>query len=684
MTTFWRGLIRYDGDKVNARLALRNALGIGIPLAAGVALGQAAGGLIACIGALDVAFSDGADAYQFRARRMLAASFLVAAAVFAGGMAGQTAGTRLGVSAVWAFAAGMMAAVGPLATDMGNITLVTVIVFSAHPMAPREAALSGLAALGGGLFQTALAIAWWPVDRYAPERRALAELYYELARAAASAKSETAPSSEAPAAGLQSTLAQQELTALGGDGSLQAERYLMLLSQAERIRLSILALTRIRIRLAREGAAEETGNIDGALANTATVLGEVGDAIASGTRGGETGVRLPGGDPLLDALAGQLRSAVELAGHATSAGVLEFARREGQQPWTLRLTGVWATLRANLSLASGAFRHAMRLAVVVPTADLVTTAAGLPRGYWAAMTAAIVLRPDFTSTFTRSLLRIAGTLVGLGLATALFHFLAPPIGWQVLLLTAVAFALRCYGPANYGIFAIALTALVVLLLAATGFAPGPVMVARGINTVIGGGLGLAAYALWPTWERSLVRDALAQLLDSYRAYFRAVCQGYLTAPDARELDRSRLAARLARSNLDASVARLRAEPATNRIDMLRVGAAAANSLRFIHAAMALEAGLYRSRPAPARAPFRPFLEHVDLTLHYLAAVLRGSPVPADHLPDLRADQRALAAAETTPERHALVDVEADRVTNSVNTLATEILKWRADAAVWRS
>jgi hypothetical protein len=75
-------------------------------------------------------------------------------------------------------------------------------------------------------------------------------------------------------------------------------------------------------------------------------------------------------------------------------------------------------------------------------------------------------------------------------------------------------------------------------------------------------------------------------------------------------------------------------------------------------------------------PFRPFMEHVDLTLHYLAAVLRGSSVPSDHLPDLRHDHRLLVEAGTGEERHALVDVETDRITNSVIALAKEILEWR--------
>lgn len=700
MTVFWHGLIRYEGQKVNPRLALRNALGIGIPLAAGVALGQPAGGLLASIGALDVAYSDGSDPYQFRARRMLAASLLVALAVFGGGLAGHFTGAKLAVLGACAFAAGMMVAVGQIATDIGNITLVTVIVFSAHPMTPRQAALSGLAALAGGLFQTGLTLALWPLNRHAPERRALAAFYRELARCAAAAKELSAPAVEAPVASAQSTEAQRSLAALDENSSAEAARYLLLLSQAERIRLALMALTRLRIRLAREGGERESEVIDRALARTASILETVGGSIETGDPIKPQGINLagipadwPGRAPTdqvaalsqdarwqLQALAGQLRSAVELAAHVTPSGLMEFARRETQQPWTLRLTGALATLRANLSPASGAFRHAVRLAVVVPAADVLATTAGWPRGYWAAMTAAIVLRPDFGSTFTRGLLRVAGTLIGLGLATALFHFLAPTAGWQEALLTLFAFLLRCFGPANYGIFAVLLTALIVLLLAATGVSPANVIVPRGGSTIAGGALALLAYWLWPTWERTLVTDVLAQLLDAYRLYFRAVWEGYLGVPDARELDRTRLAARLARSNLEASVGRLRGEPGVTPADLERLNAMVANTLRFIHAVMALESGLYRSRPVPARSPFRPFAEHVDLTLYYLAAALRGSLLEATHLPDLREDHRALVeASHSAAERYALVDVETDRITNSVNTLAKEILDWRTTA-----
>jgi hypothetical protein len=60
----------------------------------------------------------------------------------------------------------------------------------------------------------------------------------------------------------------------------------------------------------------------------------------------------------------------------------------------------------------------------------------------------------------------------------------------------------------------------------------------------------------------------------------------------------------------------------------------------------------------------------------LAGALRGSPLTRGELPDLREDHHALAhSGDPATERYALVNVETDRVTNSLNTLSEELLEW---------
>jgi hypothetical protein len=67
-------------------------------------------------------------------------------------------------------------------------------------------------------------------------------------------------------------------------------------------------------------------------------------------------------------------------------------------------------------------------------------------------------------------------------------------------------------------------------------------------------------------------------------------------------------------------------------------------------------------------------------LYFLAAYLRGVPLKPGDLPDLREDHHALLQAGAPDvERYELVNVESDRVTNSLNTLATELVQWMGGA-----
>jgi uncharacterized membrane protein YccC len=673
-TGFWSAVLHFDAARLAPGMALRNAIGIAIPLAAGLAAHNPSAAVMAATGALDVAFSDGEDPYLHRARRMLAAAVLVSIAVFTGRAVGHNHAAAIVLAALCAMAAGLMVAIGQTSADIGTITLVTLIVFSASPASPGKALSSGLLALGGGVLQTLISLALWPVKRYAPESAVVANLYRELARGASAG----APATDAPPATEAISAARDMLAALMGDRSVEAERFLVLFSQAERIRLSLLVLWRIRTRLAREGSPEAE-----LLAQSLEIAADALDHIAVALENRKTFRLSPvfpsvSGDAKwqLDALAGQLRSAIELANHTTRGGRAEFEREQSSRPWTLRLAGGLAVLRANFCLESAAMRHAMRLAACVALADLLARSMGWQRAYWAPMTVAIVLKPDFTATYTRGVLRLAGTFAGLSLATLIVHLFSTPPAAEAVLITLFLFLMRWAGGTNYGVLVTALTGLVVFLFALTGVAPGEVVTARALNTLAGGGIALAAYRLWPTWERRRIPEALAELFEAYRRYFQAVRDGYLELTRPAELEQVRQAGRLARTNLEASVARFAAEPGADAERLTVVERILANSHRYIHAVMALEAGLLRSRPAPARPAFRDFANAVDVTLYFLSAYLRGSPAGPGDLPDLRAlHEKLVHSGGEGVERYALVNIEADRIVNSVNSLAVEVVQF---------
>jgi uncharacterized membrane protein YccC len=703
LAALWRALIHFDRQRIDPWMGLRNALGVALPIAIGVSLNYPAAGLVGSTGALNVAAADGADSYRDRATRMLMSSVICSLAVCIGALVARNDAAAVLVAALWAFAAGLAVCLGTVTADIAMISLVVVIIYSAQSMSAPHAAWSGLIALAGGLLQTGLSIAPWPLRGLRPERRRIGDFFLELARVALLPPDPYG----APPASAQSTQATQSLASLASDHSLAAERHFLLVSEAERIRLSLFALGRARTRLRREAdGAPAAAPLDQFLELASRLLAAIGrslhdeplpdsaDALLAEAAATVESLRGTGEHPLpplprphladalpqMDALTGQLRAALELARNTTPTGQRAYAARQAEVAWPLRLGGWLATLRANLSLDSSACRHALRLALCIAVGSAIARHYGLHRPYWLAMTIALVLKPDFGSTFGRGILRLAGTYAGLLLATLLYH--ASPAGAAtVAWIVVLAFLTRSVGRANYGLLVVGISALIVFLFALIGYAPKDIVAARALNTTIGGALALAIYWLWPTRERTQLPPAFATMLDAYRLYFQAVTSAHLdparVAPAA--LERLRLNARLARSNVETSLDRLGAEPYADAAQLRLINAMLASSHRFIHAAIALEAGLATSTVSSTAGPaFQAFSHDLEKTLYFVAASFRGSPVEPASFPDLREDHIRLVHSGIGPGgRNALLAIETDRMTNSLNTLTGQVVIWAA-------
>ncbi len=688
-------------------LALRNTAGVVLPLVAGYLLGIPRAGLAMASGALNVSYSDGHDPYAQRAKRMLASTLWCGVAVLLGGLSGHRNVLAVAIVTVWAFAAGMLVSLGTTPADVGVISTVTLVVYAAQPLTPEQAAISAALALAGGILQTGLSIALWPVRKYEPERRALGALFEALAEAA----SRPLQTLSAPPASVESTRAQEALAGLGRDETVEGLRYRAILNQAERIRLSVTMLARLRARMEREKRPHDAVDIiEKYLASAALLLHDIANTLVTekpialendrlvlavalayqirednlGEHGSFLAAVARDARYQMDALNGQLRAAIDLASRATPEGEAAFAKAEARQPLWLRFSSRLATLRGNFNLRSVAFRHAVRLAACVALGDMLGRSFDWRRSYWIPMTIVVVLKPEFATTFSRGILRIAGTIAGVMVATALFHFLPIHTVMEIVLIGAFMFLMRWVGPANYGVFALTVSALVVLLLAVNGVSPKEVIAARGVNTVAGGALALLAYAVWPSWERKRVSELFAQMLDAYSASFHSILESYLN-PDkksTKERVRARQNARTARSNLEASLDRVGVEPRTTSEQMSRWNAMLANSHRFAHAMMALEAGVSRFQGAPLRPEFQTFAGDVEKTLTLLAEALHGRHVPVREFPDLREDyMRLVQSGAAQNERYTLVNMEADRMTNSLNSLREKVTeKTRAGSA----
>jgi len=674
-STLIQTLVRFKRPDVPVVVAARNTAAVVLPMAIGFTTGHPAAGLGVSAGALEVMFADQPGPYRQRLQIIVLVSLAAALSGLVGFLVGGHFAWSVLALAVWGFLGGMLVLFGPNMARVGMTSMILLVVASAAPLPlPQALTASGLI-LAGGLLQALFSIAAWPLQRYRPERFALASVYRDLARQARRQPDRD----DAPPVVETLTSLQQTLLGRVHAHRRAMESFHVLLELAERMRLEWMAL-----------AEESTGSTAEAVfrQDAARVLDGIAGALEHGERPTRAHRALraleatmkppePGKRPRrnaslrhMHALAGQLAAAVRNANWAGSRGELRAHAADTSLPRALRNIAPLAAVRANLNLSSTAFRHSLRCAVVLALALVVAHIAGLGRGYWLPMTAAIVLKPDFSATFNAGLLRVLGTLLGLVIVSVLLH-LTPESVWAHLLAMAVlCFGFRYLASAHYGIAVAALTGTVVIPLSFSGFQPGPALDERVLNTVLGSALAMLAYMLWPTWERGYTRAMLADMLAAYSGYLHAL----VTGNDASSRRDARAAARAARTNARASVDRLRAEPGTSTELMQLSTSLLANGNRLVRTSMALEALLDEKGNLPCGDATDAFLDAACVALQRVVTAVRESREP-DAFPPLRPLQLALArrlretSDDDDDDTPASLIILSDRLTDNINTLA---------------
>lgn len=690
-------LLELKPRDVPLRVALRNTAAIVAPLALAIAAGRPGIGLGMAAGALNTMFIDQPGPYRLRMQRMALASLASGVSAYVGSLLGAHTLLLALAALVCGVSGGLLVALGANAGRTGLACMILLVISAATPLDPLTALGPAALIVAGGLLQMLFAIAAWPLQRYRPERQALADVCRQLAASVrVRADSHSAPPVTQALLDVESLLHG----AHRARGSAM-ETFRVLAELVERIRLELLALNDLHETLA-DGDARRT--LARVLEYAARALETIARALETGASPHAAAAAMEGFDAALaslreickaalappelaialaraDGLGGQLRAAARNADFAGSRGELRAEAAAARLPAALRPGNALQTLRANLNLSSIAFRHALRCGVCLALAVIGERVSGIAHGYWIPMTAAIVLKPDFAGTFSFGLLRVIGTMLGLVLVTALVHYAFGGVWERVALLALFAFSFRLLTTVHYGIGVMMLTGLVVLLFSFDGVPPGDLLAARGIGTALGSALALLAYLVWPTWEHLRVRPALAAMLDAYRTYF-----AVLLRDDAVRRVDARAAARAARTNAQASLDRLRGEPRRDRALIALAEGVFANANRFIRAGMALEAAVLDASKLPERQAALAFIDRIDLSLAALARDLRGGTPP--QIGSLREEERALvarleAAADDDGTRNVVSALaEAfDRITDSIDTLAHVLREDERRAAV---
>jgi uncharacterized membrane protein YccC len=584
-------------------------------------------------------------------------------------------------------------------TAVGLNAIVGLVVYGRFPGSPETALKSAGLVAAGGLFQVVLVVALRGRPHVGRALAGLSRAYAALATYAADL--DINRSGLPVAAAIDAAVVDREFSFGAGTSGAPDEAATSLVDEARRIRLELLSLS--SARAAAQGVDEPDAALLASFDRLASALGEFLDHVVRGlahaavpgdlddalkaatdaiddvrrtaaaaphaqliaARATTAGAALGG---QLRAVAGLLPAAVEVRRTNPSSAVRSATRisRHSAQG----AEAIVERMRANLTWQSDAFQHAVRLAVVVSASAVIAHAVGIGRGYWLALTAVLVLRPEFSVTFTRGIGRAIGTFVGVGIAT-IVAVTAHPHGWVLIPFVGVFVWLSgAVFNASYTAFSVAVTGAVVFLLA--GLDTDPVTDARDrlVATVLGSALALGAYAIAPTWGRRPVADAVGDLADTTHRYIRLVLQAVIDpATDTSAAPAAGRAVRLARTNAEAAIDRSLGDPASRRIDQTVTLEMLATFRR-----LAIAAHTLRLSPTVTLDLVPPALKEltsaIDTELEAIAARLRFGRVTVVRQPLRALHQEVAAALPTDPEAFGtLVVAETDEIVDATNSLA---------------
>ncbi|MEU6194087.1 FUSC family protein [Streptomyces sp. NPDC047061] len=612
-----RNLRPQQAAPLNWAALARAALGMALPLAVGLAVGQPAYGALASMGALSGVIGDTADAYRMRILNIAVPQLFGAVGVTAGSLVYGQGWLTVAVITGIALLSGMISTIGAVSSVSGLLLLLNSVIGAGLPL-PGAWWLTPVLMTGGGLLVLLLALLAWPLRSGVPERSAVAATYRTVADLLSVSDSDDAEAYDRARHTVTQSLNQSYDLILA-----RRARYRGRSSELTRMLAQLNAITPVveaapAVRLARQAGKPLPPEVPAAVLHIA-------DAIETGYTG-PIGLDLP--TPVNEtgrAVDHALRHVAEVA--TTPASTLPHSRlrSSGRDPHGIddRL-GLPAALgirtaRAarNVVLSANSWRYGIRLALCIGIAQALVSLVPVPRSYWVALTITFVLKPDFGSVFSRALLRAVGTVAGLVVAATVLT-VVPRGWWDVPVMMVLAPLVPALTPRGYGFQTAAVTPVILLLSDVLNHQGTALLLPRLLDSLMGCAIALiAGYLLWPESWRTRVGDRLADAVADTAAYVELAFD-----PSANPAARARLRRRLYR---DLSVIRTEFQRALTEPPPTGRRAAAWWPLvvaveRIVDATTAARVRVRHGAPPPDRAE----VDQVALQLRELAEGVRRS------------------------------------------------------------
>lgn len=568
-----RSGLKVERQRLEPLIAVRGAVGLALVIGASLSLFGPAIAASSAFGAFQAALATFQRSWRPRPVLALVSGASLAVSTFLGYLTGHHVVLFMGLLAIWTFLAGLAWAAGPTGGLIAASNVAIMLVTITLPTSVVDAAAhAGMIAFGGVV--QAVLIVLFPVRRWGAQRDALADALTAEADYARRLRHDPVASFDpVPLMTARNAAAVTPRQARRRPAELHGARGL-----AERLRPVLASLADPALGVPAEGLERVWVN------ELLGAAGSVLDAAAHAVRHGEPvhlaatdlGVlKTPDNEVILvgparraadrlDVLLADVIEIAEGAGTREPTGPTAATRR---RPTLLRLVPVVLTaMRRELKPGSPIFRHAVRVCVVVAVGYLLGTVLPFGHGYWAPMAAVMVMRPEFSQTYARSVARFGGTVVGVAVATGIVQAAHPGVTLAAVLAVICAWLMYLLMRTGYVVGQVCISAYVVFLLGMAGDDWAQTVPERVVLTLVGGLLAMISYALYPAWETPRLRNRLADWLAADGRYAATVVDQYAD-PAAKSNDDVRaalLAAREARVAWQEALATAQHEPVRHR------------------------------------------------------------------------------------------------------------------------
>ncbi|RCH56265.1 hypothetical protein DJ568_04790 [Mucilaginibacter hurinus] len=216
----------------------------------------------------------------------------------------------------------------------------------------------------------------------------------------------------------------------------------------------------------------------------------------------------------------------------------------------------------NLTLGSGAFKHALRVALVCLVGYIVSQIFPLGNhSYWILLTIIVILKPGFSLSKERNYQRLTGTIAGGIVGVIVLYFIKDR---TALFFIMLLFMLGTYSfiRLNYVIAVMFMTPFILIMLKFVGITGYNVVQERMIDTIIGSSIAfIASYFVFPSWEFELIKESMRDVIYANVNYLVKIGNALAGKPvDITEYKLARKDVFVQSANLSSSFQRMTSEP----------------------------------------------------------------------------------------------------------------------------